>query len=225
MILDQVLLASYYVIKEVQASPWAFGWTAVAALASGVLALVTTALALSTRSLAKATSQDVRSAWRPVLIGAATGQDGTSELIVEPTPIAPGKATLRLFISNLGSGPALNIKITASSFGHVEQVPTMPIERGTLGPGPENQHQLVVIENQALPRTNDDMPFGYRFELIYEDVSGVVYHTTLTYEKRAGQPPFGPYNNGAFRLPLGETLTPEADTMVRRSRNSCDTHA
>jgi len=205
-----MFLAARHVIGEVQASPWAFGWTAVAALATGILALFTAALAFSTRRLAKETGRDVRSAWRPVLIGGATGQDGTSELIVQPTPVAPGKASLQLFITNVGSGPALNIKVTPSSFGNAEQAPTGPIERGTLGPGPKNLHQQITIENQVLPVTNDDAQFGYRFELTYEDVSGVVYRTILTYAKRAGQRPFGPYNSDEFRLPIWETHFPEA---------------
>jgi hypothetical protein len=131
-------------------SRWSLDWTAVAAIATAVLALFTWRLAYSTRTLAQATRQDVSAAWRPVLIGAATHQ-GESRIHVVATPGTElGTADVTILIANVGSGPALNIELVATSFGSIVQGPTT--ERlGTLGPKPTDYQQVVTLTGQRVP--------------------------------------------------------------------------
>src|SRR4051812_19906235 len=97
--------------------PWEFGWDALVAISTGVLALMTFALAMftarvanrtatlaeETRKLATETGEDIRAGVRPALIHEATSPQPTMR--VEPHA---NKGRLRVDVGNAGPGPALN---------------------------------------------------------------------------------------------------------------------
>jgi len=79
------------------ASPWALGWEAIAALATGVLAFFTYALARSSVRLAGETAEEIEAAWQPLII----------PLVGEPAQIENG--WFRFKVKNEGRGPALDL--------------------------------------------------------------------------------------------------------------------
>lgn len=87
-------------------SPWAFGWTAVAGLATALLAVVTWWLARSTRELARETEQDVSALWRPILVLAEPQRARVT--ICPPGSGRPYYLAVDLEVRNVGQGPALN---------------------------------------------------------------------------------------------------------------------
>jgi hypothetical protein len=176
--------------RVVVQQPDAWGWTptTVAAGATALLAVLTAALAWSTRRLAKATREDVRSEFRPILIGSATGEDGSAALEVEPAMLGTGRASLILFLTNVGPGPAMNIKVTPKSFGFLEDSQGATVERGSLGPGEKNIHQSIRFEDEAFyEEWPKDAAFGYSFEVAYEDLNEHSYKTFLRYERKVGE--------------------------------------
>ncbi|HXD55668.1 MAG TPA: hypothetical protein VN618_12990 [Solirubrobacteraceae bacterium] len=75
---------------------WRFGWTALAAIGTLVLAVVTALLAWSTRKLADASTADQQAQWRPVL---SVNPDGKVDYD-EPNNL------LAFTVRNVGRGPA-----------------------------------------------------------------------------------------------------------------------
>jgi hypothetical protein len=192
-------LANEIVVRQ----PDAWGWTptTVAAGATVVLALITAGLAWSTRALAKETGEDVRAEFRPILIGAATGEDGSAMLQVEPAMMGTGRASLDFFFTNVGPGPALNIKVTLAAFGIEGDTGGSTVERGTLGRGATNIHQHVRFEDQPfLTAWPEDAVFGYVFDLTYEDLNQNSYSTVVRYERKPGEALTG--GAKAFKLRL-----------------------
>jgi hypothetical protein len=163
-------------------SAWAWDWTAVAAVATAALALFTVWLAVSTRSLARATRQDIRSAFRPVVIGSTRDGTGNSVLIVERTPgHRPDSATVKLYLRNAGTGPALNIRLNAKSHGSASGSQTDEILLGTLGHAERDQLSCELPDFNVPRDFNEN--FGYRFSVTYEDLAAAHYSTHLAYDK------------------------------------------
>jgi hypothetical protein len=93
----------------IEPGPWAIGWTAIAGIATATLALFTAWLAWSTRALARETDQDIRAAWRPILM-----PHGTADLRVrEDRSEDIYQVRLSLTLRNTGRGPALNCSLSS----------------------------------------------------------------------------------------------------------------
>jgi hypothetical protein len=193
-------------MRVIAADAWTWDWTAVAAVATGALALFTAWLAFSTRSLAKATRQDVNAAWRPVLIGAADTRDGLARVHINTTPgIKTGTAKLTLIVSNIGTGPALNVKLTMSGLGAASDKGT-PIPLGTLGPKSDEPNRTVVLA-AAVP-TDGNPDFGYDFLLAYEDLARAGFTTRLRFDKVETKPPF---HEGDYNVAIGMVTNIDQD--------------
>ncbi|MFC8263868.1 hypothetical protein ACFUNF_41295 [Streptomyces sp. NPDC057291] len=99
------------VVIETAAHPWEFGWDALVAIGTLVLAAFTWRLAARTRQLAKETAADQRAQWRPVLIP----HHNTPEELDSgnPSPAVKFKRVaedLSVYVRNAGRGPALHVR-------------------------------------------------------------------------------------------------------------------
>lgn len=83
-----------------EVDPWIFGWDAILAIVTGVLALATIIVAFVTKGVAKATAAEVRAQNQPMLIPVA----------FEPAePISFDRDGISVDVQNGGKGPALAI--------------------------------------------------------------------------------------------------------------------
>ena len=94
-------------VVQMAPGPWAFGWTAIAGVATAVLAGFTWWLALSTRKLATETDEDIQANWRPIL----TPTGIIDVFLSEDLPEDRFRVRLVFALSNSGKGPAINAKV------------------------------------------------------------------------------------------------------------------
>ncbi|MDQ1013567.1 hypothetical protein QFZ43_000116 [Streptomyces afghaniensis] len=99
------------VVIETAAHPWEFGWDALVAIGTLVLAAFTWRLAARTRQLAKETAADQRAQWRPVLIPHHNTPEERDR--GNPSPAVKFKRVaedLSAYVRNAGRGPALHVR-------------------------------------------------------------------------------------------------------------------
>jgi hypothetical protein len=156
-----------------QTDPWAFGWTAVAGLATAVLAGLTAWLAWSTRALARETDQDVRAAGRPILTPAAA--ELTAQTIGDRYEIR-----LALNLENTGRGPALNCELTGLRSRSVSGITWAACRVSTIGAG---RSEPLSVEGTATPVPGRPSPdLHLLFVANYEDVARNRYRSTFVLE-------------------------------------------
>jgi hypothetical protein len=164
------------------AESWALGWTAIAGLATLVLALLTGWLAWSTRELARETNQDIRSQWRPIMVVSGRGnenvriadmKDARVESLRSDNPLVE----IDVSLWNRGRGPALNcvatIRATESAFA--SEYITNRISVLSVDAKVDLLLTGVMKDDKALSSGEN---FSEVLDLVYEDVSGNVYETT-----------------------------------------------
>ncbi len=163
-------------------------WTAVAAIATALLAVMTWWLAVSTRKLAKETTQDVAAAFRPVVLGDAPEIEVSAKTMHDEHEVI--RFSIRLV--NEGHGPALNCRYEVeggsvqpdSSYRRTRSVPSKPFpsvrlkESVTLEPG--------LMTTPPPPYEGRALPQRYIVTLRYEDIGQNEHTTVLTYESIGG---------------------------------------
>lgn len=143
--------------------PWKFGWDALVAIGTFVLAAATFALAFLTRGVAKAASDEVRSQNRPVLVPATKSR--------QPIRVLPQSIQIRL--RNGGQGPAFGI-----------QCSLLP-DRST----PDIWHHGILEPDQEVllrfPPTDGEPHETYELKADYTDLAGQPHSSTLTVKRVA----------------------------------------
>lgn len=86
----------------VATSPWDFGWEALVAIATGVLALFTFLLAVTTARVSRATRDEAQAQSRPILLPVTMARGEFCVMFNGPT--------ITLAIKNVGKGPAFAIR-------------------------------------------------------------------------------------------------------------------
>jgi hypothetical protein len=156
-----------------ETSPWAFGWTAVAGLATALLAGLTAWLAWSTRALARETDQDVRAAGRPILTPAGAELD--AQAIGERY-----NTTLGVYLENTGRGPALNCELAGQRPRSADAITWSACRVSTIAAG---RSELLNMEGSATPIYGQPAPdLHLLFIATYEDVARNRYRSTFVLE-------------------------------------------
>jgi hypothetical protein len=188
-------------------SAWGFGWEALVAIGTIGLATFTAWLAWSTRRLVGETEQDVRSEFRPVLIGGTGGG-----LLITYTAGQPhGQTTVA--VKNVGPGPALNItaklRMTAPKAWKSETR-----QLGTVGPGQPGSANIDVAVDSLDP---NGLSVICEVEFIYEDLAEARHHTILSYD--AAPAATSPDRNNIIRVkvPIKETQVRPISSRRRRA--------
>ncbi len=154
------------ILAEAAPGPWTFGWTAVAGIATAVLAGFTWWLAFSTRKLATETDEDIQANWRPIL--APTGMidvfvrtDAAEELF---------RVRIVFALSNSGKGPAVNANVHGLGSRSVSGVTWADSTASLI---PSTEYEVIEAEGTVPighpPRW--DSPQRYMFVVTYEDVA------------------------------------------------------
>jgi hypothetical protein len=147
-------------------SAWGFGWEALVAIGTMLLAGATFVLAWSTRRMAKATAQDVSAQWRPAI---APGED--VEVAYEEE-----RQQLSVTIRNVGRGAAYYLD-AGLDFGTA----VFPAQ----GSGPETTmaHNFAVVpvdETRVLNFTHiKERPKECELIIDYSDLTGSRYSTRI----------------------------------------------
>jgi hypothetical protein len=159
-----------------ETDPWGFGWSAVAGIATVILALFTAWLAKSTRDLARETDQDVRAAWRPIL---ATEEPRIT--VREDLPNDRYVVQLQLLVVNTGRGPALNCEVSGRRPRSVTGINWTPQKVNTI---PVDGNRPVELEGDIsiLHAPNWTSRQRYSFALSYEDVARNLHRTTVVFD-------------------------------------------
>ena len=169
----------------VDSNAWGLGWTAVAGLATAVLALFTWRLAKSTRDLAKETDRDVRASWRPVVVPVQTAPGSVQMARIRIKEI-DDKYQLRyeVNLTNVGRGPAINCRVLPErpSQGDVGRT---GYQVNTVGVGGDVAAGLIGHVG-ILDAPDWTQPQRLTMRILYEDVGGNPHETELTF--RTGQP-------------------------------------
>lgn len=153
--------------------PWAFGWTAVAGIATAVLAGFTAWLAWSTRALARETDQDVRASARPILTPAAAELD--AQAIGDRYEIH-----LALQLENTGRGPALNCELAGLRSRSASGITWAACRVSTIA---ADRSELLNVEGTATPIPGRPAPdLHLLFVANYEDVARNRYRSTFSLE-------------------------------------------
>lgn len=140
---------------------WAFGWEALVAIGTLLLACVTAGLAWLTRTLAKSSAADVRSQWRPVILpGTKLAYDPDGKLLV-------------VAIRNSGRGPALFVRTTLDPTGNSPDNWNL----GALAPGDEVTLMFSGSELRGAL---------YQVLLDYNDLAGRLYSSALVLDLQTG---------------------------------------
>jgi hypothetical protein len=99
----EVVVAAYLMSSEPLAvSPWEFGWEALVAIGTLLLALATAYLAFRTATLAKTSETEVRAQWRPMILPGSPSGNALQYI--------KHQSLLRVRVQNAGRGPALHIR-------------------------------------------------------------------------------------------------------------------
>jgi hypothetical protein len=166
-----------HVVAEI--GPWLFGWTAIAGIATAMLAVFTAGLAFSTRALVRETDQDVRAAWRPIL-----APEGVPEM-TQVGAVGDRIDVLLVFnLANTGRGPALNCAVdgrqSRSTFGIVwtgRRVSTIAVER----------YDIVELRGTArVDETRAGVGDHHSFTATYEDVARNRFRSTFVIKSDVG---------------------------------------
>jgi hypothetical protein len=172
---------------ELASHPWGFGWEALVAIGTGLLALATFILARKTARLANASAADLRSQWRPLLVpGQAT--DGLQ--------YDQEARRLRVPIRNSGRGPALFVRTLLDP----ENASPVNWSLGSLASGDEVVLIFDGISLQGPPRR--------QVLLDYRDLAERTYSTAIVIETFPEAPRF--YD---VRLFEDHTVTPHGDAV------------
>ncbi len=164
-------------------SAWAFGWTAVAGIATAILAAVTWWLARSTRDLARETDQDVRAAWRPVVVLAiGSGAKFKVTRIEERYAVE-----IEVCVRNAGRGPAINCEIAAHTSRSEYDLRTQAQQLNTVAVGDQTPVRVYGRSDVAQGRPDWERSFDHQMLLTYEDVAQTIYETLLTFRVHADE--------------------------------------
>lgn len=161
----------------VESSPWDFGWTAIAGIATAFLALVTWWLAKSTRDLARETDQDVRAAWRPILV---VGGDQEVKVILSQDADGTYKMDATFFVTNVGRGPALNCELLELKSRSAGGPRRDPVKLSTIAVGSQNRI-TTVASGIAACAPNWTEPQKYVFRIRYEDIGRNLHETVFVF--------------------------------------------
>ncbi|WP_329317257.1 hypothetical protein OG723_44545 (plasmid) [Streptomyces sp. NBC_01278] len=157
------------------ASNWVFGWDALVALGTLILAVATAIvagftarLASRTRDLAKESTADQRAQWRPVLLPASTFMNPD----MPPLSYFDGPGVL-IRIRNAGRGPALHVRAqldTPSSWDQEQERSPDQWSLGALAAGDEQELKFRQVGG-----------FGpaAQLRLDYRDLAGRRYATVI----------------------------------------------
>jgi len=156
-------------------SPWAFGWTAIAGIATALLAGFTAWLAFSTRALARETDQDIRAAWRPILTPtAAHMQLKVTELRDEDR----FHVWVHLTLVNTGRGPAMNCDVGGRK---PRSVSGITWESARISSIPAGQETFIDLAGSAslLDGPSWHEKQRHAFVVTYEDIARNRYRSTF----------------------------------------------
>jgi hypothetical protein len=158
------------------------------------LAAVTFGLALTTRRLAKATADEVRAQWRPVLV---PGTNGTPFTPLATRPLVYDRANRWLYVSvrNAGRGPALHVRVLLTP----ENQSPDHWSLGSISPGDE-----VQLRFSAMHRFD----VGKQLLLDYRDLGGRAYSSVLVLDAPSEQHEPRYYDVRVFE---DQTVTPHGD--------------
>jgi hypothetical protein len=157
----------------IETQPWAFGWTAVAGIATALLAGFTAWLAWSTRALARETDQDVRAAGRPILTPVSAKLE--AQVVGDRYEIH-----LALNLENTGRGPALNCELDGIRSRSVSGITWSTCRISTIA---ADRSELLRVEGTATPIPGRPAPDPrHVFIANYEDVAGNQYRSTFVLE-------------------------------------------
>ncbi|MET7484065.1 hypothetical protein [Streptomyces sp. NPDC005538] len=178
------------VSETVAHSPWGFGWEALVAIATFLLAAVTVWLAWSTRRLARETAADQRAQWRPLLLPVGGWEERSGGKMTQLRGIRCRGDTLRVRVRNSGRGPALHVRAQLDGLGGD---PLQPVHWSLGALEAENikwlQFDHARIEEQA------------QLLIDYQDLAGR-HHVTASIIKRDANDLFLQAVQG-LREPLG----------------------
>jgi hypothetical protein len=182
-------------------APWAFGWTAIAGLATAVLAGVTWWLAKSTRDLVRETDQDIRSQWRPIVV--VDGDKSIDVTVVKKRDSDEQLIRIELELWNRGRGPALNCVVKtqdeASTYGCQYGKPRVAIL------SVDGSHEITLAGSVTKAEALSSIaPLSETLVLIYEDVAENVYETTTVL---LGGDPLYDKHLDAYKTSLGVQST------------------
>jgi hypothetical protein len=147
-------------------NPWGFGWEALVALGTLVLALATFYLALRTSTLAKASEAEMRAQWRPVIL---PGSDSTPERAIV---YDDSEGSLHMRVRNAGRGPALFIR-THLEPGAGQEPGGISPERWSFGALAAGDEREVTFGTPKI-ETLSQLLFDYR------DLADRTYSTSVT---------------------------------------------
>lgn len=147
-------------VELLAANPWEFGWDALVAVGTLLLALATAYLALRTRTLAKASEADLRVQWRPVILP-ASDSPSTRGISYDES-----EGSLRVRVRNAGRGPALYIRT------HLEPGGISP-EHWSLGALAAGDDRELIFRTEGL-----NPPIQLLFD--YRDLADRTYSTSVT---------------------------------------------
>lgn len=181
------------------ASAWTFGWEALVALGTLLLAGATAYLAWNTRSvadqtrdLAIQTAADVQAQWRPVVVPV---QDMAPSLSGKGYPEGTLPFVLSVAISNAGRGPALFVRVQHDPSGNSPENWSL----GSLSPGERKRLVFHGISHTAMSQLLID----------YRDLAGRMYSTAVVVEHPLDQE--GRYYD--VRFVDGERITTHGDSV------------
>jgi hypothetical protein len=146
-------------VELLAASPWEFGWDALVAVGTLLLALATFSLALRTGNLAKWSEADVRAQWRPNILPAS---DSLTRAIVYDE----SEHSLCVRVQNAGRGPALYIRT------HMEPGGVSP-EHWSLG-------ALAAGDERELMFRTAKINSAVQLLFDYRDLANRTYSTSIT---------------------------------------------
>jgi hypothetical protein len=167
-------------------SAWTFGWTAIAGIATALLALLTWWLAKSTRDLARETDQDVKSSWRPIVVPSQREGGDSKAVLAKIQVFDDGETYLlkyEMTLTNAGRGPAVNCELRVQERSHPKSLGIVRdgYRVSVLPVGSEIPIGCTgSVDNLSGP--DFTRPLRHVFELAYEDVAGTKHETVVVFE-------------------------------------------
>jgi hypothetical protein len=179
-----------------ESDPWGLGWTAIAGIATGILATFTWWLAKSTRDLARETDQDVRASWRPILV---SGQRQMHVWLSRDD--VRYSISFNLVFTNVGRGPAINAVVAGRKGRSMGDIVWASYRVDTLAVGGMTE---VTIAAQAPVIDGPDwsQPIEHTFHVIYEDVGANKHETQVACSSTRMKQPLSSGAGAAARLDL-----------------------
>lgn len=190
-----------FVLVFLAESPWAFGWTAIAGIATAALAALTWWLAKSTRDLASETDQDIRAQWRPILI---VDMERPIDVVIAQG-LDPGDEHVRIEmrIVNRGRGPALNCVLRGEAGASTYKCSFEDVSIAVLA---VDETREVEVSGFVPKSDSPTAPtFAERLVATYTDIAQNMYITRL---ELAGRSPLYDKNKaGAYTTTLSVKST------------------